>query len=180
MKKLFIASLLFLVCFSVNAQKKKNEKACDSLVVDLDKGTLTFPGGMMTVKFTADTVKNYFGCSLKDDHEIHTGECGGGLRMEKQGVVFNSEKGFIELDSNTTAKLSKDFFQMDEDDLNGIDGLIQVSDLSTPDQNEPSESVYLFPKPFGCLAVWMNIPSKKVHKVQMHNKTYLQAFLCAE
>jgi hypothetical protein len=190
MKKLLVLAISLSICLGVNAQrttrqsdaKKKDETKtiCDSLTLNIDEGYISFRGGQLDANSPVDSIKKYMICAIQDDRQTHTGECSGGLRLVKRGIFFNPAKGFIEFDSTTKATMHFKVFDMTEEDLNDMSGLVQVSDISTPTSDEPSESVFLYPQKYGTLAIWMNIATRKVDRFQFHNKKYDQVYLCVE
>ena len=169
---------------ALNAQTTDTKTAptvCDSLEPNFDTGKLTLPGGILDVNSPVDSIIKYLKCVIKDDRQTHEGDCGGGLRLEKQGVYFNPDKGYIEFESTTTAKLPISLFGFSEEQLNDqIDGLSQVADIQSSSATQSTESVYQYPRSYGSLAVWVSIATKTVYKIQMHNKSVQEAVLCVE
>jgi len=193
MKRIF---LLFLSCIlSVSAiAQKKNAKAdttnkvdpapvpvkkynCDSVVVDFEKGMIN---GKIGLDSPIDSIKKYLPCVTTEiplGHDEHL--CGGGAILEKPGIFFNLENGFIELTPGR-AHLPFNLFGLPEDTIAYVTGEpVEIKDLQ-PYTDRAVQSVYLFPKSYGCMAVWVNQEDKKVFKIQLHNKTTSKAVLCIE
>jgi hypothetical protein len=152
--------------------------SCDTIDVNFETGLLNNKVGPAS---PIDSVKKYLPCVT---YEIPFGSedknCGGGAVMEKQGIFFNLEHGFIEFTPNTTAHLPMQVFGVLEDDLTAItDEPSQVTDLH-PYSDRPIQSVYLYPKSYGCVAIWVDQKDRKVFKVQLHNQPPASAFLCVE
>jgi hypothetical protein len=67
-----------------------------------------------------------------------------------------------------------------EENLEALTGYpVQIMDLQ-PYTDRAVQSVYLFPKSYGCMAVWVDKEDSKVFKVQLHNKPVGSAVLCIE
>lgn len=157
---------------------EQKKYSCDSIVVDFESGLLN---GKVSPNFPIDSIKKYLPCVTL---EIPMGSedriCGGGAALEKQGIFFNLEHGYIEFSASTTAHLSWKVLGVAEDDLTTITGEpVQISDLQ-PYTDRPVQSVYMYPKPYGCVAIWVDQKDKKVYRVQVHNTGIEKAFLCIE
>ncbi len=147
-------------------------------MVDFETGLLNSKIGPNS---PLDSIKKYLPCITM---EIPSGSedraCGGGSVLEKQGIFFNHEHVFVEFSSTTLVHLSLQVIGVNEDDLATITGFpTQVMDLQ-PYTDRPIQSVHLFPKSYGCLAIWVDQKDKKVFKVQLHNTDATKAFLCVE
>lgn len=158
------------------AEQKKY--SCDSIVVDFETGLLN---GKVSPSFPIDSIKKYLPCVTS---EIPLGSedriCGGGAVLEKQGIFFNLEHGFIEFSASTSAHLSSQVMGVTEEELSAVVGdPTQITDLQ-PYTDRPVQSVYLFPKSFGCVAIWVDQKDKKVYRVQLHNTDPAKVFLCLE
>ena len=158
------------------AEQKKY--SCDSIVVDFETGLLN---GKVSPSFPIDSIKKYLPCVTS---EIPLGSedriCGGGAVLEKQGIFFNLEHGFIEFSSTTSAHLSSRVMGVAEEELSAVIGdPTQITDLQ-PYTDRAIQSVYLYPKTFGCVAIWVDQKDKKVYRVQLHNTDPSKVFLCLE
>ncbi len=192
MKKIILAlSILFIssLSFAQKGSKQDTTKkvmvpvqkkfSCDSINVNFETGLLN---GKVGPSSPIDSIKKYLPCVSSeipmgsDDHI-----CGGGAALEKQGIFFNLEHGFIEFSSSTTAYLPVKPFGVLEDDLAAamMSDPAQITDL-TPYADRPTQSVYLYQKVFGSIAVWVDQKDKKVFKVQMHNQPPAKVYLCIE
>jgi hypothetical protein len=191
MKKISLG--LFTVLLSITAFAQKTTKSdttkkvvvtppkkfnCDSVVVDFETGLLN---GKIGVSSPIDSIKKYLPCvSMEIPYASEDRVCGGGAVLEKPGIFFNLENGFIEFTPTTKAILPLKLFGVLEDDITAITGdPVQISDLQ-PYTDRAVQSVYLYPKSYGCLAVWVDQQDKKVFKIQLQNKPPASAFLCIE
>ena len=191
MKKNFLALLTCIMSMTAFAQKEakidstKKEVStpqkkfnCDSIVVDFETGMLN---EKISLSSPIDSIKKYLPCVTTEipfasDERI----CGGGALLEKPGIFFNLENGFIEFLPTTKAHLPLQLFGVLEDDITALTGdPVQISDLQ-PYTDRAVQSVYLYPKSYGCLAVWVDQKDKKVFKIQLQNKPPANAFLCIE
>ncbi len=191
MKKIILALLAFSVSFNSFSQKaSKSEQGkkevievqkkfnCDSMVVDFESGLIN---GKIGPSSPLDSVKKYLPC-ISTEFPVGTEEriCGSGALMEKQGIYFNTEHGFIEFYPGTKAHLSLDVMGLTEEELATVAGdPTQITDLQ-PYTDRAVQSAYLFPKSYGCLAIWVDQLDKKVFKVQLHNQGPSLIFLCVE
>jgi hypothetical protein len=161
---------------AVTAVPKKY--SCDSIVVDFETAMLN---GKLGISSPLDSIQKYLPCVTKeiksdDDERI----CGAGAMLEKQGIYFNNEHGYIEFSPSTTALLPLHVFGVLEEHLTAQTGdPVQISDLQ-PYTDRPVQSVYLYPKPYGCLAIWVDKKDERVFKLQLHNQPPAKAFLCVE
>ena len=191
MKKIFLALLIALISITTFAQKtaksdttKKEIAAppkkfnCDSVVVDFETGLLN---GKIGVNSPIDSIKKYLPCvSTEIPFASEDRVCGGGAILEKPGIFFNLENGFIEFTPTSKAYLPLKLFGVLEDDITTVTGdPVQITDLQ-PYTDRAVQSVYLYPKSYGCLAVWVDQQDKKVFKIQLQNKPPASAFLCIE
>jgi hypothetical protein len=191
MKRIFLILLSFTMSIRVFAQKgakadssKKEIPAppkkynCDSVVVDFETGLLN---GKIGLSSPIDSIKKYLPCvSTEIPFASDERVCGGGAVLEKPGIFFNLENGFIEFTPESKAYLPMKLFGVAEEDLTTLTGdPVQISDLQ-PYTDRAVESVYLYPKSYGCLAIWVDQKDKKVFKVQLQNKPPANAFLCIE
>jgi len=187
-------SLIILTCaLSITAYAQRGAKAdstkkvvtvpekkynCDSVVVDFETGLLN---GKIGLSSPIDSIKKYLPCvSIEIPFASDERACGGGAILEKPGIFFNLENGFIEFTPGTKAHLPLQVFGVSEDDLTAITGdTVQNTDLQ-PYTDRAVQSVYLFPKSYGSLAIWVDQKDRKVFKVQLQNKPPASAFLCIE
>ena len=156
-------------------QKKFN---CDSIVVDFETGLLN---GKISPGSPVDSIKKYLPC-ISAEFAIGSEDrvCGGGAFLEKQGIFFNVEHGLIEFSVTSTAHFPVQVFGVVEEELTSVTGdPAQITDLQ-PYADRPMLSVYLYPKSYGCLAVWIDQKDKKAFKIQLHNQPPDKAFLCVE
>ena len=137
--------------------------------------------GKINCNSPVDSIKKYLPCITQEiavGNEDHI--CGSGSMLEKQGIFFNREHGCIEFSPTSLAHFSQKVMGVSEDDLITITGdPTQISDLQ-PYSDRAVQSVYLYPKNYGCLAIWVDQKEKKVVKVQLHNSSPANAFLCVE
>ena len=191
MKRTFLLLFLLAVASASFAQKTPANKpskkepiteqkkySCDSIVVDFETGLLN---GIVSPSFPIDSIKKYLPCITL---EIPLGSedriCGGGAVLEKQGIFFNLEHGFIEFSASTSAHLTGKVMGVIEEELSAVTGdPTQITDLQ-PYSDRPIQSVYLYPKSFGCVAIWVDQKDKKVYRVQLHNTEPSKVFLCLE
>lgn len=191
MKKMLLVILLTGISFATLAQKNQKKTAvkkevivpqqkysCDSIVVDFENGLLN---GKIGPGSPADSIKKYLPCVATEiPFENDDRVCGGGMLFEKQGIYFNLEHGFIEFNPSTTAYLPLPVFGVHEDDLEALTGEpVEVKDLQ-PYTDRAVQSVYLFPKKYGCLAIWVDQKDKITFKVQLHSQSTAKAYLCIE
>jgi len=191
MKNIFLSILTCIVSMTVFAQKgaktdstKKELSSpqkkfnCDSIVVDFETGMLNEKIGLSS---PIDSIRKYLPCvSIEIPFASDERVCGGGAILEKHGIFFNLENGFIEFTPNTKAHLPLQLFGVLEDDITTLTGdPVQITDLQ-PYTDRAVQSVYLYPKSYGCLAVWVDQKDKKVFKIQLQNKPPVSAFLCIE
>ncbi|MEO8086624.1 MAG: hypothetical protein ABI763_07385 [Bacteroidota bacterium] len=191
MKKILFAVLAISISTTLFAQKgpepaatdKESAKiqkkfTCDSVVVDWEAGLLN---GKVNPDSPVDSIKKYLPC-VSAEFIIGSEErvCGGGAFLEKPGIFFNTEHHFIEFSSTTAAHFPAQVFGVDEEGLPAVTGdPAQITDMQ-PYADRPMQSVYLYAKKYGCLAVWVDQKDKKAFKVQMHNQPPDKAFLCVE
>ena len=184
----FLISLFTVTAFAQKAAKSDTTKkeasvpqkkfTCDSIVVDFETGLLN---GKIGPNSPVDSIKKYLPCVSSEipfasDERV----CGGGAVLEKPGIFFNLENGFIEFTPTTKAQLPLKLFGVLEDDITAITGdPVQITDLQ-PYSDRAIQSVYLYPKSYGCLAVWVDQQDKKVFKIQLQSKPPASAFLCIE
>src|SRR5262245_26841807 len=112
MKSTFLILIASMLTISVSAQKaSKKETAktdstnkvvampekkynCDSVVVDFETGLLN---GKIGLSSPIDSIKKYLPCvSTEIPFASDERACGGGAILEKPGIFFNLENGFIE------------------------------------------------------------------------------------
>jgi len=191
MKKVILVLLASCLSGGIFAQKeskadvlKKNENpvpqkkySCDSINVNFETGLLN---GKIGPSSPPDSIKKFLPCvsaeyPMGDDQQV----CGGGLSLDKQGIYFNLEHGLIEFSSNTTAFLPAKILGAAEDDLAGLMQMepTQITDIQ-PVGDRPIISVYLFPKNYGCVAIWVDQKDKKAFKIQVHNVDASKVYLC--
>jgi len=191
MKRFFLVLLTCFLTIAVSAQKvtkadttkkviatPQKKYNCDSVVVDFETGLLN---GKIGVSSPIDSIKKYLPCVTTEipfGNDEHL--CGGGTILEKPGIFFNLENGIIEFTSNSKAHLPLKLFGVLEENLEALTGYpVQVMDLQ-PYTDRAVQSVYLFPKSYGCMAVWVDKADSKVFKIQLHNKPTSNAVLCIE
>ena len=157
---------------------EQKKYSCDSIVVDFETGLLN---GKVSPGFPIDSIKKYLPCvTLEIPFGSEDRICGGGALLEKQGIFFNLEHGFIEFSTSTSAYLSSRVMGLTEEELSAMIGdPTQISDLQ-PYSDRPVQSVYLYPKSYGCVAIWVDQKDKKVYRVQLHNTDPSKVFLCLE
>ncbi|CAN5450326.1 hypothetical protein BH11BAC1_BH11BAC1_27930 [soil metagenome] len=191
MKNILFVIMAFSVSTSLFAQKDAeptspdNETSriqkkftCDSVVVDWETGLFN---GKVNPDSPLDSLKKYFPC-VSSEFIIGSEErvCGGGVFLEKPGIFFNTEHQFIEFPSTTAAHFPAQVFGVVEEELTAVTGdPVQITDMQ-PYADRPMQSVYLYAKKYGCLAVWVDQKDKKAFKVQIHNQPPEKAFLCVE
>jgi|GEM_PF-6320474 len=159
----------------VGTQKKFN---CDSIVVDFESGLINGKIGPLS---PIDSIKKYLPCVAE---EIPAGSddriCGGGASLGKKGIFFNLEHGLIEFTLNTKAHLPYEVMGATEEELIVFAGdAKQVFDLQ-PYTDRAVQSVYLYQKSYGCLAIWVDQKDKKVFKVQLQSQPQEKAYLCVD
>ena len=90
------------------------------------------------------------------------------------------EHGYVQFTPPTTALLPFNVLGIAEEELTSHTGEpVQIFDLQ-PYTDRPVQSVYLYPKSYGCLAIWVDQGDKKVFKIQMHNQQPAKAYLCVD
>lgn len=191
MKRIFLFKLFIIIsvfCYGQKSSKtdqavkapviEEKKPNCDSIVVDFETGLLN---GKLGPSMPVDSIKKYLPCITA---EIPMGSedriCGGGASLEKHGIYFNLEHGYIEFSASTRAHLTLKVMGVTEEDLTAITGdPVQIMDLQ-PYTDRAIQSVYLYPKSYGCLAIWVDQKEKKAYKVQLHNTDMSKANLCFE
>lgn len=191
MKKIyFLCAALCIVSWAAAQKNSKSKSAknetpvpeikynCDSIVVNFETGLLN---GKIGPDSPIDSIKKYLPCIT---YEIPVNSedraCGGGAVMEKRGIFFNTQHGYIEFSPATTAKLPVNLFGITEEDLPFVFADPQlISDLR-PYTDRPTQSVYLYSKSYGTLAIWVDQKDSLTFKVQLHSKQPGEVFLCVE
>jgi len=190
MKRILLIALICIISVQTWAQKNPSTDSsktvlstppkkynCDSVVVDFESGLINSKIGLAS---PIDSISKYLPCitteiPFKSDEYL----CGGGARLGKPGIFFNLENGIIEFTPGK-AYLSYKLLGVSEDSIAYFTGEpVEIRDLQ-PYTDRAVQSVHLFPKSYGSLAVWVNQEDKRVFKIQMQNKPPAAAILCIE